>query len=69
VTGVDLVTGLELQLGDGRLERLRRKVQLRAAGPADQVVVVVSHQFISKMTAADLGGFTTPFSARNSSVR
>jgi len=55
VAGIDLVTGLEFKLGNGRLERIRRKVQLRAAGSADQVVVVVSDQLVGKMATANLG--------------
>jgi hypothetical protein len=50
------VTGLEFNLGNCRAERLGFKVHLRAASPANQVVVVVTGQFIGQVTSASLGG-------------
>ena len=41
MAGIDLVTGLVFKLGNRFLEQIRFQVQLRAAGPTDQVVVVV----------------------------
>ena len=56
MAGIDLVSGLKFESGNRLLERIRRKVQLRAAGPADQVVVIMSDQLVSKMTTSNLGG-------------
>jgi hypothetical protein len=55
MAGIDLVSGLKFESGNRLLERIRRKVQLRAAGPADQVVVIMSDQLVGKMTTANLG--------------
>jgi hypothetical protein len=56
VTGIDLVTGLECDSGNGIFKGIRFEVQLRAAGPANQVVVIVPGQFIGQVAASNLGG-------------
>ena len=56
MAGINLVTGLAFDLGNRSVERIRLKVQLCAADPANQVMVIVSGQLIGQVTTANLGG-------------
>lgn len=56
MAGIDLVTSLECDSGNCLLERIRLKIHLRTADPANQMVVVMSSQLIGKVTTANLGG-------------
>jgi hypothetical protein len=60
MAGLNLITGLEFNLGNCCAERIWFKVQLRAAIPANQVMVIVSGQLIGQVTTANLGGVDNP---------
>ena len=56
MTCINLVAGLVFDQGYRIIERIWLKIQLRAADPANKMMVIMAGQFVSQVTTTDLGG-------------